>query len=213
MLFIGVNRIFPLRIIQVKNAKGKQILGLEQFKNKNLLFLNLADVKESLEISNPYIRQVSATKIFPSTLTLTFEFESEFINLRSDKGYFILSEKGKVLRKSALKEDSLPVITFYDRIPSSLYQPGALITYSDILSALYLIRQIQDLSIAVNTVDIGSLHMVGLKTIDKTILFSTEKDLKLQVYEVENIVKKYHSDKMRGITIDVRFDKPIIHSD
>ncbi|PIY71746.1 hypothetical protein COY87_04550 [Candidatus Roizmanbacteria bacterium CG_4_10_14_0_8_um_filter_33_9] len=206
-----LDQVFRIKTIIIdKNREEISINGIEQFKNKNLLLISKNEVVESLRNVNPRVKTIELQIIYPSTLTLHFFFEQGIINLETNKGFFILDNKGKILKKIKIAEKNIPILTYYQKIDHSSFQPGNSINYRDILLSLYFVENTEKLGVRVNTVDINSLYMILFKIGDKTVLFSTEKEKELQIYELSSILKRFKSEGNNYNTIDLRFDKPIL---
>jgi len=209
--FSFVEKTFRIKTIIINRNKYElSLYGVDEFKNQNLLLLPESLIANSIQKRNPRIKKVEIEKQYPSTLTLKIDFESDFVNLQTNKGFFILNNKGKILEKTKIINNNLPLITYFQKIDHSSFQPGNLIDYNDILLAIYFVENINKLGRTVNTVDIGSLYMIRFKIEDIIVIFSTEKEKEIQMYELSSILKRYQIEGDKYNTIDLRFDKPIL---
>lgn len=211
LLFNYVDFNFRVKtIILNRNKPGISLFGINALKDKSTLFTTKDSIINSVKNKNPQVKQVKVGLIYPSTLKLDIEFGSDFINMETNNGYFILDNNGKILEKRRSVQNNLPTLTYFQKIDHSSFQPGDIIDYSDIKLSLYFVENIEKLGMSVNTVDISSLYMIRLKIGEKTVLFSTEKEKEIQVYELNSILKRYQSEGSKYKTIDLRFEKPVL---
>jgi cell division septal protein FtsQ len=88
----------------VTSGDRVQIRGIEQFKNKNLLFMSIAQTQRYLIENNPQIKSFNIEKKYPDTLEIKITHEEPNAQLKANEGYFILSDLGKIIRKSVKKK-------------------------------------------------------------------------------------------------------------
>lgn len=206
-----IDETFRIKTIIVNKKESKMdIFGINDFKNKSTLLTKKSAIIDSIKRKNPKIKDVDVDITYPSTLKINVQFGSDFINLKTNNGYFILDDKGKIVEKRKDANSNYPILTYFQKIDHSLFQPGDSIDYSDILLALYFVEKSQEIGLLVNTVDISSLYVIRLKIAGKTVLFSTEKERETQIYELNSILKRFRSNGSKYNTIDLRFDKPLL---
>lgn len=211
LLFNYIDSTFRVKTIILNRSKSEtSLFGMSALKDKSTLFTTKDSIVNSIKNKNPQVKQVVVKIIYPSTLKLDIEFNSDFINMETNNGYFILDNNGKILEKRRMIQNNLPILTYFQKIDYSSFQPGDIINYSDIKLSLYFVENVEELGMSVNTVDISSLYMIRLKMGEKTVLFSTEKEKEIQVYELNSILKRYQSEGGKYKTIDLRFDKPVL---
>lgn len=202
--FIKVQKI----IIEGEN-KGK-LRGLNSYYQKNMLFISIKDAEESLLASNPELQSVSIEKKFPNSLVIAVTLQPILATIEMNEGYAYLSEKGKIIRKSREKKDSLPLIRYYQKMNYSSFGAGDDMKYIDILLTLHFIKKLSDLGLKTDFVDIDGLDMLLFIIGDKNIIFTTEKDTKTQDYELEQIIRQFRIEGKEFKSLDLRFEKPII---
>ena len=61
--------------------------------------------------------------------------------------------------------------------------------------ALKILKQMSGMGMKINTIDIDGVDMIGFSLKGKTVVFSSEKDIDAQVYQLEQIV---HQFKIQG---------------
>lgn len=212
MLLFVFNEL-RVKIIKIEGIPKEIVLyGLENIKNAPLLTMSSKSVEERMKKSNPFIAHIQVSKRYPQTLILTISADGPLAYFESDTGLFVLSQKGKVLSK--LKDIpasvTLPVIHYFEKIHFSSYQPGDLLNYKDIDLALKIIKKMSGMGMKINTIDIDGVDMIGFKLKGKVIIFSSEKDIETQLYQLEQIV---HQFKVQGTDfkkLDLRFNRPIL---
>ena len=209
--FFSINSFFSVREIRVTSNGGRQDLkSVEVLKNKNLLLININDSQNILYSANPDIKTISIEKKYPSTLDISVVFDEPLAALVVSQGFFILSSEGRILYKVHDNKTNLPKINYYQKLNYSQFSSGETIDYKDIKTALYFLRKTRDLGMQVNTIDIKGLDMIALNLDKKMILFTTEKDLNTQGYELEVVARQLKIQGKEFVALDLRFDKPVV---
>lgn len=209
-LLVFLDTHFTLTQIELKGAKVNQLKGLYAWNNSNLILLKEGEVAETLTKVNPLVKTMTVVKKYPSTLLITVALYKPQAYFTADSGYFVVSDNGRILQKTKKKELVLPVIHYYQKLNYVRWQSGDFLTYKDILAALGFLQKTLDLGMTVDTVDIAGTNMIALQLQAQKILFTTEKDIDLQEYQLETIARQF---KVKGggfRVLDLRFDKPII---
>lgn len=212
-VFLFIFNQWRVKIIKIEGIPKEAILyGLENIKNVPLLTLSSKSVEERMKKSNPFISLIQVAKKYPQTLILTISSDKPLAYFESDTGFFALSQDGKVLSK--LKESpssfNLPIIHYFEKLHFASYQPGDLLKHKDIDMALKILKQMSGMGMKINTIDIDGVDMIGFSLKGKTVVFSSEKDIDAQVYQLEQIV---HQFKIQGTDfkkLDLRFNRPIL---
>lgn len=87
--------------------------NLDEFKDKNLLFLDLEEVKATVK-KYDYFELVSVKKVFPATIKVEIKERRELYNLQTEDSVYILSQNGFVFnvyeKENYTKDDSLNLI-------------------------------------------------------------------------------------------------------
>lgn len=194
----------------VGNKKNINLIGLDRLTNRSLIFFN--QTKESLKLadSNPVIKKVTITKILPDKIILELTEDRPIAVLQADQGYIFLSELGKIISKRKETDNQLPQINFYQNLYYYQYQLGEIIDYQEVLGSLKFLKLISGLGLTVDTVDINGVHMVAFNLVNKKILFSLEKDYQAQAFQLESIIKQFKVQGKEFVSLDLRFDKPVI---
>ena len=127
-----------------------------------------------------------------------------------NQGYFYLAANGKILRKTKLFTKNAPQVNFYQKLDFLTYSAGDRLNYKELIIALELIDSFNDLGYKVDKVDIGGTNMILFNQDKKVIIFSSDKKVEEQIYQWQEIVKKFRIEGRLYKEIDLRFDKPII---
>jgi len=146
----------------------------------------------------------------PSTLILNITEDKPIGALSVNQGYFYLAANGKILRKTKLFTKNAPQVNFYQKLDFLTYSAGDRLNYKELIMALELIDSFNDLGYKVDKVDIGGTNMILFNQDKKVIIFSSDKKVEEQIYQWQEIVKKFRIEGRLYKEIDLRFDKPII---
>lgn len=212
LLFFVVSNFFVISEVKII-AVGKEpdLKGLEQLKGKNILIISKDEIKKILSKRNPQIKIVEIEKKYPQSIIITAKFDQPIVALLVDVGYFILSERGKILsKKKEIKVSSVPIVYYYQKLNYSSYEMGDRVEFKDILIAVHFVKKLSEMSLKTDKVDINGLNMIRLNLNESDIIFTAEKDISLQEYQLEKLI---HQFKVKGKTfevIDFRFNKPVI---
>ena len=145
-----------------------------------------------------------------STLILNITEDKPIGALSVNHGYFYLAANGKILRKTKLFTKNAPQVNFYQKLDFLTYSAGDRLNYKELIMALELIDSFNDLGYKVDKVDIGGTNMILFNQDKKVIIFSSDKKVEEQIYQWQEIVKKFRIEGRLYKEIDLRFDKPII---
>lgn len=209
LLWFG-NNFVKVRTIIIKGDTKQQLRGLNIFYQKNLILLSSKELEQSLLTDNPQLQSVSIEKKFPNSLVITVQLQSIIASIQMNEGYAYLSEGGKIVQKSREKNNQFPLIHYYQKLNYSSVSAGDDMKYIDIVSALHFINKCSELGLKTDTVDINGPDMLLFTIGDKKIYFTTEKELKTQDYELEQIIKQFKIEGKDFKSLDLRFEKPII---
>lgn len=202
-----------VKIIRIEGIPKETVLyGLENVKNSPLLTLSSQIAEEQIRKSNPSITRIQVVKKYPQTLILSISIDEPLAYFESDSGYFALSQEGKVLSKLKKVPSSvnLPVIHYFEKLHFASYQPGDLLNYKDIDMALKILKKMTGMGIEINTIDIDGVDMIGFSLKGKTIVFSSDKDIYPQLYQLEQIVHQFRIQGTDFKKLDLRFNRPIL---
>ncbi len=209
LIFVSFFEIKKIKVI-TNSAKDVKYLN-DVFIGENIVFLNLKKIEKRLLELNPKFRNIKIEKKYPDTLQLRIELDSSIAKLVVDQGFFYLNKNGRILRKETnRKNNDLPVINFYQKLNYTSYAPGDYITYNELKTALLFIEALKGLELQVVNVDINGLNMIRLNLKTGVVLATTEKDIKVQIYQLEKIIKQFGIEGKEFETLDLRFDKPVV---
>ncbi len=200
--------ISQIEIISSTRLSG--IRGLENIKNNNLLLLSNNKIKTIILNSNPQFKTVKVEKDYPNKIKLMIETDNPLIALKVNQGYLLLDINGKVIAKNKENPVGLPKLSYYQQLDYESSNPGDKIDLKDILTALHFVKKISDLGLNAISVDINGLDMIRLNLKDKTIIFTTKKDINIQDYQLETILREFKIQGTDFADLDLRFDKPVI---
>lgn len=188
------------------------VYGLEGLKNSRLLFLNTKETESAIFDANPSLSQVSVAKEYPQTIKIKATAAKPFMYIKIEEGYALLSEKGRIMSKS--KGDklafNLPILHHTQKFNYALVTAGDTIDRSDISRALFFVKKTQELGLKVNTVDIDGVDVIGLNLRNKAIIFSSEKDVESQVYQLGQILRQFRIQGQEFKKLDLRFNRPVL---
>jgi len=186
------------------------VRGLSTINGKNILLVSEGSLEKELLTANPSLVAITVKKKYPSTIEVSTQAESPLVNFAADYGYFFLSRGGKVLGKSTIKNDTLPVMQYYQKLNYRSIQSGDSLDYKDIQIAIHFLGKAADLGLSVNTIDITGLNMIALHLKGQRVIFTTEKDTAPQDYQFETIIKQFRIEGKNFSVLDLRFDKPVL---
>ncbi len=215
---LGALLLYSHFLLRVKNIyvvgfpKEMTLYGLDEVKNKILYLVDEGKLSESLVRSNPIIYKVTTYKQYPETIRLTIETDGPLAVFEVKQGFFLLSSRGRILHKQKTKTElvSYPLIRYYQSPDYYAYQSGDTLDHSDITKTLEILKGIKDMGLQVITIDIDGIDMIGLNLEGKQILFSVDKDIQSQLYQLEQIIRQFRIQGGDYRKIDLRFNKPVL---
>lgn len=210
--FLFINHILSIKHIIVESDNTKNSLrSLESLKKQNIVILNTKKTETAIKNGNPLVKQIIIKKIFPDTLRLDVQYQSPIAELQVAGGYFALSSDGTVLKKTHDRtSNKLPQIHYYQSFDYYAFPPGAKLNYKDLISSIFFLQKALDLNLSVDNIDINGLNMIVFSLDSKRILFTTEKGLEQQAYELQSIIHQFKVDGKDFKELDLRFDRPVV---
>ena len=209
--FVSLENYTRIKKIKVTSSKkNSNIKGLNNFKNKSLLFTLADSIKNELSLNNPQISTIKIVKNYPDELHLNIEFSRPISALKVSGGYFFLDREGKILFKKTENSENYPIINFYQKFSFASFEAGQSIDYKDIKTSLHFIVKTSGLGLKPVTIDIGGLSMIAFNLEKGKVFFTTEKDISVQDYQLESVVKQFKIQGKDFKILDLRFDKPVV---
>ncbi|HSK15093.1 MAG TPA: FtsQ-type POTRA domain-containing protein [Gaiellaceae bacterium] len=146
LLYLGAREtsLFALRELEVSGAPPGVARTVEtaagQFAGESLVALDRDDLRRSLE-ALPTVRAVELDRAFPHTLRVAVEPELPLAVLRQGQAAWLLSERGRVMRKVEPGAAKRPQVRFQgeDRIAA-----GDLVETDEVALALAVLRRVPD---------------------------------------------------------------------
>lgn len=211
LILLAGDSFFKVKKVEVMSEKLKDLRSFNNiFIGKNILFLNDKKVKENILESNAQVRSVSIEKLLPHTVRIRVELDSPIAALIVDQGFFELSDNGKIIKKSRIYNNDIPKINYYQKLNYSSFIPGDYVGYNEIKTALVFLKKLDELKLGIANVDINGLNMIRLNLKSAVILTTTEKDVRIQIYQLEKIIRQFRIEGKEFETLDLRFNKPVI---
>lgn len=206
-----IDSFFSVKTIVIEGLKKNEALvGLNDFASQSLIVLSEKKVEKDVKAKNPQVKTVSLQKIYPQTIKIRLNLYEPVAAVTANYGYFYLSEDGRILGKNREKNTNLPVINYYQKIDYYSYPVGDWIRYKDILIALNFLKNPFIEEAKVDSIDINGNNVILFNLNEKKIYFSTEKEVEIQNYEIEQIIRQFKVEGKEFKSLDLRFDKPII---
>lgn len=191
-------------------SKAKKIKGLQMYFERSLPLLNIAQTKAHLLKLNPQIKEINVEKKYPNRLIIFIKLQEPLASISVNQGQFILSEDGTILEKSSKVKENLPSIKYYQKLNYSFYDTGDKVNYKDVLTALHFAQTVKNLGLKVDSVDINGLNVIALNLNSRKIIFTTEKEISLQDYQLRTIIRQFKIEGKEFKLLDLRFDRPIL---
>ncbi len=202
---------FLIKEIEIEGLTEKRLIkGLELINNKNIFFIKEDEIAEKILNENPEFNKISLIKIYPRKVKLIIKVDKPLAALQVNGGFLILSSQGRIIAKSKKNDEHLPVINYYQKLDYYAETVGDWIKFKDITAALDLLKYSFDFGLAIDIIDINGLDMIGFKLGTREILFTTEKSVEVQKYELEKIMHQFKIEGKEFLKLDLRFDKPVV---
>jgi cell division septal protein FtsQ len=209
LLYFGQDALAVREIEVTQKGKARPLVGLDGLEGDLLPLIRTEQLEADLRAQNPYVRSVSVEARYPGTLLVTVDNYTPAAYLQGDQGYFILAGDGRIVEKTREAKGTYPVIVSYQKPNYLLTQAGESYDLKEVVASLRFLELCRSLDIDVKRVDIAGFHMIRLSSEDKTIVVSAEKDVHVQSYQLETLVRELRRSREDFSSIDVRFDKPV----
>lgn len=213
LIIFYLNSLFRIKNIIIVSEKKNTINfnGLRSLENQLIFFINEYNIKKDFIQKNPHLEDINIKKKLPNTIVLTHVISNPIAQIQVANGFFHLSKKGRILKKTKNKIDFLPLIIFYQKFNYQSYPTGDYLKYSEIIYSLKAIEKIKSLGFNnIKEVKIKNSNLIICYFDNKEINLSAEKDIERTFYELTTIINKIKLEKKDFQKLDVRFNKPII---
>jgi cell division septal protein FtsQ len=195
----------------VTNNKKYNLLGTELLINRNLLLNPSSEIHKLILDRNPQIENLKIYKTYPKKLIIKFSLSKPIAEIRANNGYFLLSEKGKIIQKNkAANKNIHPKIHYYQKFDYLSHNIGDYIDNKDLIYAISFVLKIRKVGMSVDSIDITSPNMIRLLLNSSVVYLTTEKDIETQNNQLVKIIEQFKVEGKSFSSIDLRFDKPII---
>ncbi len=205
-----IDNVFRIKTVKVLGASKRTVFGIADYSNKNILFLKNSDIVSAIKTKNPDVDTISVAKKYPSTLIIKISFSKKLAELRVADGYFSLSKSGKIISKEKNSNRLLPQISYYQNLNYDEYEPGEIVDLNDIKSSLFFIDFLQSIGLKVDSLDIKDVDMLVCNIGTQKIIFTSQKDLDTQAYQIKELIKTFKIEGKQFRSIDLRYDKIIV---
>lgn len=207
-----LDQYFIIQRIEIISPNGKIVVnGLENLQKKNFFLTSENEIIKTITQSNPQLKNVRAEKKYPDKLIIRAETDSSIAALKVNQGYFLLNLSGKILTKDKSNSNRLPKINYYQKLNYNAYNIGDQIDLQDIIASLHFAKKTREMGLLALSIDIGGVDMIRLNLHNKkNLIFSTDKDINIQDYQFEKLIRQFKIEARDFESLDFRFDKPII---
>ncbi len=209
VLLLG-NNFFEIKTIEIRGQEKISLKGLDSIYKTNIFFLDERKIIPILYEFNSELTKINITKEYPQKLIIYVDVQDPIASLKTNNGFFLLGEDGRIISKVKNNLKRLPTVNYYQQIDFSSYNSGQTISFIDLKSGLNYLSKGLALGLSINTLDIKGEDMIALKLNDKEIIFSLAKEKNSQLYQFETIIKQFKIAGRDFKKIDFRFDKPIV---
>jgi len=200
-----------IKQIIIKGNETKQtIYGITNLYNKNLFLLDTNKTQEIIYLNNPNLTEVEIVKQYPNQLQITIHQQAIIAQIKTSIFFLLIDNKQRIVKKSRILVESLPVINYYQNLSSSIIKVGERLESNDIEYAIYFTSLLKDIGYSVNTIDINGTDMLGLNLSSWKLFVSLDKSKEDQAELLKIIIRNFKVEGKTAKTIDLRFSKPIV---
>ncbi len=173
---------------------------------ENIFTANKAAAAERIEKTYPYVEEANVYFTIPDSINIEIKMASPSYMVESSSGFYIVSEKGKVLEVSATDDEAaVPVIEGVAVSPKS---PGEHLEYgSDTVT-----KALQEIFSAFKSLGCKDITAVNVETKDDTVKLRYVYDDRIVVYlgNPDHIYHKIHTaNTIIKEKLDVDGSKPV----
>lgn len=203
-------RIKNIYIIE-KNGSEHNLNGLDVYKGERVLLLDNENVVAHLQKANGGI-EVKDVKIeLPSTMFIYYEKITPIVFFKTDGGYYLLGENLVIIEKlRELDAKAYPIINFYRKLPFSYLQKGSKLDFAEIKAVVEILKNTLIKTESQLDIFIENNGTILFETPYYKYLFSSKKDIPLQIYQFEESINLLNIDAKNFDILDLRFNKPVV---
>lgn len=200
-----------IKQIIIKGNETKQtIYGITNLYNKNLFLLDTNKTQEIIYLNNPNLAEVEIVKQYPNQLQITIHQQAIIAQIKTSIFFLLIDNKQRIVKKSRILVESLPVINYYQNLSSSIIKVGERLESNDIEYAIYFTSLLKDIGYSVDTIDINGTDVLGLNLSSWKLFVSLDKSKEDQAELLKIIIRNFKVEGKTAKTIDLRFSKPIV---
>jgi hypothetical protein len=211
--FLQLDKLFKVNEVLSISDDGSLIdlNGKDVYLGKRIYTLSKNDIFKHLASSNPKIKLLSVELNYPSKIHIYYEDIAPVAVFETDNGFFLLSSEGKIIAKVRdLKEYNLPLIKYYRPITYFIAQVGESMPLADVVSATTLISFLTDVESTNFVLSINTNGDLIIKDDKFELIFTINKDLKLQAYQYKESIKYLTLEGKNFAILDFRFEKTVV---
>lgn len=210
LILFAVGNLLQIKSIELIAENKINLIGLNNYMNQNILFINEKKLTADLLRKNSNIKIILVQKVFPDKIKIYYKNIEPIAQFKINEGYLVLSSEGQIVKKTKSIDRTLTQINYYQQYDYGLFHPGEKLEFKDIVYAIGFIKSSLDLGLKPDTLDIKDINMITSNINGKMIIFSAEKDLTTITNEFTAIMKKFKIEGRDFKVLDLRFDKPIV---
>ncbi len=181
--------------------------NIDMLRGKNILLLQEKDVIEALTKTNYQLASLYVEKILPSTFILKPRYRTSVAQIVQGNHVFVIDGNGIVFMSSILRVSNIPMIEA-DVDKLSVGSKFEEIYTSSVFQALV---ELQHVGISIKHVLIKNKEEIVFISDDGLIISSTTISPQKLATSLQIMLRGLKIEGKKPSSIDVRFDKPIIH--
>jgi len=197
IIFIGLGVFFSLIYspsLEIKdfNVKGNEVLktdeiinNINKFKNKNILLVNIDELRKSLLAREKYIKDVIINKIYPNKLEIIITERKPIAKIVNDKKTLVFDNEGYILEQG--KNDIKADVPLLKGVGYSFSKNRIVFTPS----FEKLVQELEDLKFSL----IKELNLIQYKQLQnnkfRVELLIMNNNIKVKLGDLENLAKKF----------------------
>ena len=205
LIFVAVFIVASLTVlfhIEEINVEGETRYSAEEIiecsgieKGDNLWLTLTSDVYERLSYSLPYIGSVKIKRSIPSGITVIAEEAVPEYAVKNGKSFIIVDKNDKVLELKSKKSGKIPIISGVDASASEAGRKLKSDAYENYSTAKEIIKQANENSIAITSVNVKDANNISAVCIGKIRLdFGSASQLSEKLKMANEVISKLKSE-------------------